>query len=168
MPGFFGDYDIEGAADDPFGVPAGTYRGTITEFDGDISGTKKDGSGEYQGIQWEITITEGKQEGGIYPAYFSLPVESTSPRSAGFMRSAIKKFLAGCEIAEDRMNEIDPNELVGLDVIFKVVERKGKDGKRTFKNLDSIRLDNGAAIGNGEVTNLDIFVEDPKDDEFGL
>ena len=169
MTGFFGDFDIEGAADDPFSIPAGTYSGTITGFDGDISGTKKDGSGEYKGMQFTITIDDGPQVGAEFDAYFPLPTDKDSQRSAGFMRSAVKRFLAGLEVAPERMNTIDPNELIGLDVIFKVVERPSKNSSRKFKNLDSIRLKDGSAIDlDGSDTGIDISTPDVKDDEFGL
>jgi hypothetical protein len=167
MAGFFGEFDVAGAADDPFNVPIGTYKGTITAFDGDIGGNKKDGSGEYRGMQFDITIREGKEEGGIYSAYFPLPLDTDSQRAAGFKRSAIKKFLAGCEVPEEQMNDIDPNELINLDVVFKIVERKAKGSSRTFKNLDWVRLDHGEVLsGDGE--GLEVFAPEVTDDEFGL
>lgn len=167
MSGFFGDFDIEGAADDPFSVPAGTYSGSITGFDGDIGGSKKDGSGEYKGMQFTITIDDGPQVGAEFDAYFPLPTGNESQRSAGFMRSAIKKFLRGLEVPEDRMNTIDPNDLIGLDVIFKVVERSSKNSSRKFKNLDEIRLKSAFAM-EGSDSGLDIFTPEVQDDEFGM
>ena len=169
MPGFFGDFDIAGAADDPFGVPEGTYEGTITKFDGDISGAKKDGSGEYRGMQFTMTITSGPQEGAEFDAYFPLPTGKETVRSAGFMRSAIKKFLAGLEVPEERMNTIDPEEVLNLDVIFKVVERPSKNSTRKFKNLDEIRLASGSTVNlNPDSDGLKVFTPDVQEDEFGL
>jgi hypothetical protein len=168
MAGFFGDFDIEGAADDPFSVPAGTYAGTISAFDGDIGGTKKDGSGDYKGMQFTIRITEGPQSGADFDAYFPLPTGKESERAAGFMRSAVKRFLAGMEVAPERMNTIDPEELIGQDVIFKVVERPSKNSSRKFKNLDSIRLASGFTGDLSGDTTIDVSSPDVQDDEFGL
>lgn len=170
MTGFFGEFDIEGAADDPFSIPPGTYRGAITAFDGDKGGEKKDGSGPYKGMEFTLTVSEGPQEGAEFPAYFPLPTGQESTRSAGFMRSAVKRFLAGLEVPPERMNTVDPNELLGLDVIFKVVERPSKNSSRKFRNLDEIRLANGAAVMNTQnlEDGMDVFAPDVTDNEFGL
>jgi|SRR6185437_14815848 len=162
--GFFGEFDVAGAADDPFSIDDGTYRGQVTGFDGDIGGKKNDGT-DYRGMQFTLTVTEGDQEGATYDQYFALPTADTSVRTAGILRSSVKKFLAGLEVPISRMNTIDPNDLLGIDVIFTIETTVSKRTKKKFRNIE-IRV--VGSVNREESGSVDVSVAPIDDNEFGL
>ena len=153
----FGDYDIAGAADDPFDLPDGTFEGVISNIKV-LSGNND--NGEYKGFVPVLTTEKGSHE-----HYFGLPVEGTSPEVAERMRSSLKHFLAGLEVPEDKMNTTKPEDLIGEPVVFTLSSRKGKNG-RTYRNIE-ISLKKGTPISQPKVKQ-NTAIPGISDEDFGL
>jgi hypothetical protein len=154
--GFFGEFDVASAADDPFAFRDGTYVGAISNVKV-LSGTSKAGD-PYRAFVPVLTPESG---GASYEHWFGLPVPNTPPNTAERMRSALKGFLLGLEIPESKINTLDPNELIGTPVRWTVkTVQSRKDASKTFKNFN-VWLARGASAQNGAVkeSGLDVFAQ---------
>ena len=156
----FGDYDIAGAADNPFEAADGTYRGKILDFD-EVSGKKDDGT-EYRGTQ----VTFHPNDGSVnYQHYFSHPAPGDSDFVVGVKTSAMKNFLAGCGVPVSRMNTVTKDDLIGLDVLYKITTGKPNKAGRTFRNIE-VRVDSGDFTPSDNSTAASPVEED--DDPFDI
>lgn len=136
MSSLFGEYatDIADAADDPFNLRDGTYRGAILSAEVK-SGTKNDEAN----TPWAGTevVLSAEGEDVTHTQFFPHPKETDTPSVRGRKLTSMKQFLSGCGIPESRMSAAGPEDLVDLEVVYTI--RTGKTG---FKNLE-IRLADG-------------------------
>lgn len=125
----FGDFadDIADAPDDPFGLSDGTYRGAIIKVE-KKSGTKRDSDIEWAGLEVELSSADHEE---THVQFFSLPTAADKESTRKIKLSSLKKFLTGCGIPRERMNVVEPDDIIGLDVVYTI--RTSKNG---FKNLD--------------------------------
>jgi hypothetical protein len=112
--GLFGDLDVASAEDDPFSVPANTYEATVYEVE-----VKPTQDGSKTGLNIVYKIASGEHEGKSVREWKQIPKGAITPedkRAASFL----KMRLASLGVPESRMNDIDVNDLQGLDVIINV------------------------------------------------
>ena len=160
MSGFFGEYDIAGAADDPWEMDAGTYEGAISNVELK-EGTKvrKDEDGNDIELPYRgLSVTFSTENKGQYQHFFSLPMEHDKANVVALKRSALKKFMKGLEIPESRMNSTEPDDLKGVACVFTI--RKNKNG---YWNLE-VRLPKGTSIRSNTTTSVSSKI----DEGFGL
>lgn len=146
MTGFFGEYDIAGAADDPWAMDPGTYEGAVSKVEV-LAGEKdrKDDDGNpvkvpYKGLQ----VTFSTANDGDYQHYFSLPMPHDSAKAVRMKRSSLKAFLSGLEVPESRMNTIQPDDLIGIKCVFTI-----KKNNAGYWNIE-VHLPTGTPVQKGE------------------
>lgn len=141
----FGDYDIEGAPDDPFSLKPGTYRGVIEGFEnkeGERNADKK----PYKGITVTFaSVTDSNGDECVdYDYWLSLPTGADDKKAADRKLSNVRKFLLGLEVPPTRMNTIKGSDLEGTKVIFQI-----KESKNGFRTLE-VMLDEGQTFSNSD------------------
>jgi hypothetical protein len=137
----FGALDIESAQNDPFKVDDGTYHATVTGAK--VAPTN---AGDKIGLTITYKITdEGDMEGKDVKEWQNIPqpADPQNPtteekRSASYLKAR----LLALGVPADGMNKMQPEDLLGTDVIITVAE---KDGYTNIKKLvlDMV-LDTGA------------------------
>jgi hypothetical protein len=145
--GIFGELDVASAADDPFKVPANVYEASVTDV---TVGPTKDGS--KVGMTLIYTITEdsadGEHVGKTVREWKEIP-QPANPKvlSADDKKamSWLKARLLSLGVPENRVNTVEPSDLIGKDVTIVV-----KEGKGDFMNVNKVTLkQNVAPAGKG-------------------
>lgn len=142
----FGDLDIANAADDPFKIDDGTYRGTVT--DAKVQDHEKDGvTKKYLIIDFTVTDPESPMYERKISEWKEIP-QPKNPKAptADEARAAsfLKMRLTSLGIPPERMNKLNTDDLKGIDVVF-VVKTKG-----AFTNLNKVELAKSAAVGGAK------------------
>ena len=139
--GIFQGLDVASASDNPFGVPDGTYYATVTAAG--VKNSDKVGDG----LTFDFTIRDcddEKYNGRKISEWLTIPV----PNDAGELNdkgqmqlSFLKGRLASLDVPESEMNTVDPEDLIGLEivVILKTTSKNGND----YQNIKKMTLDNG-------------------------
>jgi hypothetical protein len=138
----FGALDIESAQDDPFKVDDGTYHATVT---GAKVGPTNAGDKIGFTITYKIT-DEGDMEGKDVKEWQNIPqpVDPQNPtteekRSASYLKAR----LLALGVPAGGMNDMQPDDLLGTDVVITVAEKDG------YTNIKKLVLDTGAGTGVG-------------------
>jgi hypothetical protein len=146
MPGIFGELDVASAADDPFKVPANVYEATVTDV---TVGPTKDGS--KVGMTLIYTVTEdsadGEHVGKTVREWKAIPQPADPKKlSADDKRamSFLKARLLDLGVPEDKVNVVEPADLIGKDVTIQV-----KEGKNDFMNVTKVTLKQNAPAAKG-------------------
>lgn len=130
--GMFGDLDIESAADDPFAVPDNTYEAFLTEVK---VGRTKDGS--KLGMTLVYTISNGEHASKQVREWKNIP-QPADPKNPDADESRALSFLKSrlldLGIPSNRINSVQPDDLVGKEVTIAVVNRDG------FVNVRKVTL----------------------------
>lgn len=131
--GLFGDLDVSSAQDDPFKIPANTYACTLTDVK--VGPTK---AGDKVGMTLVYTIQEGDFEGDDITEWKEIPnpqdpqnLTKEEARAASFL----KQRLLNLGIPESRINSVESEDLIGLDVYVTT-----KDGKNGYVNVNKVEL----------------------------
>lgn len=139
--GIFQGLDVASASDNPFGVPDGTYYATVT-----AAGTQEsDKVGT--GLTFDYTIRDcddEKYNGRKVSEWLTIPVANDAGQldDKGQMRlSFLKGRLASLGVPESEMNEVDPSDLIGTEVVM--ILKTTTKGDNEYQNIKKLTLDNG-------------------------
>lgn len=120
----FGDLDIAGASDDPFGVPDDTYSCVVSDF---RVGRTKDESKKGATIVYKVM--EGEQSGEEIQEWKRIPSkEDPEPlvgKAAEKAISYLKLRLADLGIPESRMNDTEKEDIIGLECYVSTRKNNG-------------------------------------------
>lgn len=115
--GIFGDLDVASASDNPWLVPANTYEATVYTAE-----VKRD-KNEILGMEIIYKISSGDHEGKTVREWKVIP-EPADPKNLtpeeNKATSYLKMRLRSFGIPESRMNSMNVNDILGLEVIIKV------------------------------------------------
>lgn len=151
MSSIFGDLDIASAANDPFAVADGTYEATLTK-----SSVEKSNKGG-KGLTFEYTIHDADDEamdGRKISEWKTIPETNpdgsfTDPDTAPTFMSFIKQRLASLGVPESEMNTVQPEDLVGIEVILTVATKTSKKDGQDYQNVTKLRLANEDESSDG-------------------
>lgn len=153
----FGDLDIANAQDDPFSVAPGTYPATVSDVE-----VKDNKDKTLKGL-WITYTVQGEQETGKKVTEWKTipsPVDPKNP-SAQDQRdmSFLKMRLKSLGVPETRMNTLQPEDLVGTDVVITVKKNGG------YTNITKVEIYTGSdlsdAVSDGDLTNPFMTEEPP-------
>lgn len=142
--GIFGELDVASAADDPWKVPANVYEATVTDVE---VGPTKDGSKVGMTLIYTITAdsADGEHVGKTVREWKAIP-QPADPKNPSVddkkAMSYLKARLMDLGIPSDRVNQVEPGDLIGKDVTIKV-----KEGKNDFMNVNRVTLKQNVASG---------------------
>jgi hypothetical protein len=115
--GIFGDLDVASADDNPWAVPANTYEASLYTAE-----VKRD-KNEILGLELIYKISSGDHEGKTVREWKVIP-EPADPKNLTpdekKANSYLKMRLRSFGIPESRMNTMNINDILGLEVIIKV------------------------------------------------
>lgn len=118
--GLFDGLDVASAADNPFEVDPGTYNALVTEVE--VRPTK-DNTKIGLNITYTIDDDESPMNGRKVNEWKQIPqpADPANPtadeaRAASFL----KQRLANLGIPEDRMNDVDADDLIGTECVVSV------------------------------------------------
>lgn len=115
--GIFGDLDVASASDNPWAVPANTYEANVYTAE-----VKRD-KNEALGLEIIYKISSGEHEGKTVREWKVIP-EPADPKNMTpdekKAASYLKMRLISFGIPESRMNSMNINDVLGLEVIIKV------------------------------------------------
>lgn len=127
----FGDLDIESALDDPFNIPDNTYHCFVfsVEVKDTKGGTKPDGT--VKEIKRGITINYKIADDSVYNdkliqewKHIPKPADPKKPTAdEASAASYLKQRLADFGIPTNRMNSVQPDDLIGLEVYVSVAKK---------------------------------------------
>lgn len=141
--GIFGDLDIASASDNPWLVPANTYEATVYTAE-----VKRD-KNEILGMEIIYKISNGEHEGKTVREWKIIP-EPQDPKNMTpdekKATSYLKMRLRSFGIPESRMNSMNINDILGLEVIVKVTV----NGEYT--NVSRVDLAGDAKVETPEFT----------------
>jgi hypothetical protein len=133
--GLFGDLDVASADDNPWAVPANTYEADVYLVE------VKTDKNENKGLSILYKISSGDHEGKTVSEWKIIPqpadLNNLTPEE-NKARSYLKMRLASLGVPEERMNDVNVNDLMGLPVTVKVTV----NGEYT--NVTRVELRNGA------------------------
>lgn len=145
--GLFDELDVAGAEDDPWAIPDNTYACVVT---GAVA--KKDRN-DNMGTTFRYKITDGDLTGREISEYKRTPHKEDAEPLEGKARadaiSYIKQRLGQLGIPEERMNDVDEDDLVGIECYVTVKNNKGYVNVRNV----SLTTNEVAASSNGERVN---------------
>lgn len=129
----FGDLDIASAEDNPFEIAPGTYQATISDVS--VRPTK---AGDKTGLIIEYTITDENETGKKVSEWKEIPAKGSKNEATA--ASFLKLRLSSLGIPENRMNSLQTDDLMNLDVVVSVK----KNGEYT--NVVKVALDDGPNV----------------------
>lgn len=136
MAGLFGDLDVASAEDNPWAVPANTYKMNVFKVE------KKNDKNDNPGLLITYRISEGDHEGKSVTEWKVIPTPADPNNLTADEKKAqsyLKMRLASLGIPESRMNTVGPEDLEGLEVIVKVTVNGD------FTNVNRVELADSAA-----------------------
>jgi hypothetical protein len=132
--GLFGELDVESAADDPFEVPPNVYNALLTEVK---VGPTKDQTKVGMTLVFKIQ-SEDEHNGKLVREWKHIPqpadphnLSAEDQRSLSFLKSRLMDL----GIPAAKVNEVEPDDLVGKEVTITV-----KLGKNNFTNVSKVTL----------------------------
>src|ERR1044071_3310165 len=125
--GMFGNIDIAGASD-IIGPPVNAYLMTITYAE--VKATKNEEN--KFGLNLKFTISDGAYEGYDFPKWLGIPSEeipTDEKERANWERNRtnLKRWLGNLGIPESRMNDVNAEDLLGIEVIGHTKLKRNQD-----------------------------------------
>lgn len=144
--GLFDELDIAGADDNPWLVPDNTYPAVVSNLE-----VKKDRN-DNMAMTFFYKIKEGDYADREISEYKRMPHSSDKDKLEGAekerAKSYIKMRLASLGIPEERMNEVEKDDLIGIDCYITVKNNKG------YANINNVTLESDVAFAeSGERVN---------------
>lgn len=130
--GFLNDLGLENVSEDPNHIADGLYRAFV--YGSEVRTKQSTGT-----KSWVLTykIAPGQQHAGqTQQEWFDLDPKGDN---AELKRSFLKKRVLSLGVPESKINSIQPNDLVGIEVSMKIVHRNG------YQNVGNIDLAGGGA-----------------------
>ena len=131
--GLFGDYDAE-SVDETFGIPDGERDMVIT--DSDMKTSKKGNTGLM------ITFTD-EQTKETLDMWQNLP-NSGDPQKDENSAKWLKRLYKSLEIPDSRMNSVEPEDLIGIEVTGTVYTQQS--GQYENKRIRNIHVRHGSGL----------------------
>jgi hypothetical protein len=131
----FGDLDVASASDDPFKVPANTYNAVVSESK---VADSKDGSKKGLVLIYTVEDPGSEHHGKNVREWKTIPQPADPKNPSGEdlrAMSFLKARLLDLGVPEERINSIQPDELIGKEVTIDV-----REGKNDFMNVNSVTL----------------------------
>lgn len=143
--GLFDELDVASAADNPFGgVPEGVYECTVTNAVVKESDDKFYREGVKKvGLMLTYKVTDGDEAGEEITEYKAIPRPEDKDNPTSDERRAmsfLKQRMLSLGIPENRVNSVEPDDLIGLDCYVTV-----KKGKNDYMNVTEVKLVNQPA-----------------------
>lgn len=137
--GLFDGLDVASAADNPFEVDPGTYHCVVTGVE-----AKPTQNGDKVGLNLEYTINDddSPMNGRKITEWKHIPqpADPSNPTSKEAMAASfLKQRLGNLGVPESRMNDVEPDDLIGIECIVSVK----KNGEYT--NVTKVTLDEGTS-----------------------
>jgi len=136
----FGDLDLENAPDDPNAIPDGTYRAFLTDVK---KGPTKDNS--KVGVTFKFKISEGDYDGSEVTEWKSANRDDDQ-KTKGYL----KQRIISLGVPADRINVVDPGDLIGKDCYITVKNRNG------YTNVNKVTLADAAGEASSSKGAFDI------------
>lgn len=144
MPGLFGDLDLASVSEDILTIPDGTYSAVVVKISPSQSQSKMDERGKPQSgitVTFQIIDTDSEYNEQKVTHYQTIPqVPDSEEMTAAEKKNAayLKRLLRNLGVPEERMNTVEPSELVGTDVY--ITTKKNGD----FINVVGVKLQSEA------------------------
>jgi hypothetical protein len=139
--GIFQGLDVASAADDPFSVDDGTYYATVSKCSVETAGN---GS---KGLTFEYTIHDAEDEkfnGRKTSEWKTIPEpiddRGTLDEKGQQHLSFLKQRLKSLGVPDSEMNEISPEDLLGIEVIITLRTTTSKKDGMEYQNVRSLKL----------------------------
>lgn len=141
MSGLFGDLDVAGAEELSTGVPAGTYEAVVSAAE-IVEGTKNSPDTTFLVLSYQIAgynfpIREYKSIPKGRPETWDRTVMDTKNRTEADRNNSSRSFLKArfesLGVPVERMNSVEPDDLVGIPVIVTV--KKNAEG---YSNITKV------------------------------
>ncbi len=147
--GLFENMDIASADDDPFGIADGWHPMRVTEMKTQEWKNKKQDNRDETAlvIEYEVTDPESDYYERTISDFLAFPFASDSKlwdKDDKQRAARIKQRLAQLEIPEERMNDVEADDIVGTDVNVRV-KNNGQ-----YKNVVEVKVDNASDDGMNE------------------
>lgn len=130
--GLFEELDIAGADDNPWLIPDNTYQAVVSDLR-----VAKDRN-ENMGMTFVYKITDGDYSDREVTEYKRMPHSTDKDQLQGAekekAKSYIKMRLASLGIPEERMNDVEKDDLIGIDCYITVKNNKG------YTNINNVTL----------------------------
>jgi len=117
--GLFGDLDVANAKDITYLFDSDTYPAIVSNFE--VKPTK---AGTMTGMNITYTFTDGKYKGRFITEWQRVPAASDTspldPQKAEDAVGYVKKRLASLGVPQERMNTVEPGEIIGTEVYVSI------------------------------------------------
>lgn len=137
--GLFDGLDVASAADNPFEVEPGTYHCVVTGAE-----ARPTQNGDKVGLNLEYTIQdEDSPMNGrkiMEWKHIPQPDDPSNPTAKeATAMSFLKQRLSNLGIPETRMNDVEPDDLIGIECVV-TVKKNGE-----YTNVTKVTLDEGSS-----------------------
>jgi len=135
--GLFGDLDIEAASDNPFEIPADKYGCAVTKVE-----KKRNNDDTADFLVFTYTIEEGAADSAIgqdVAEWKKIPA-SNDEEGAERAKSFIKQRLLSLGVPENRVNTVNPDDLLGVKVWATI-----KPGKNGYPSVSKVELQDASS-----------------------
>jgi hypothetical protein len=128
--GFLNDLGLDNVEADPNYISDGTYPAFV--FSADVR-TKKDKSKSWV-LTYKIAPESPKHAGQQQQEWFDLEPKG---ENAEMKKSFLKRRVLSLGVPEDKINSLQPNDVVGIKVAMSIVHRNG------YQNVGTVTVDDG-------------------------
>jgi hypothetical protein len=130
--GFLNDLGLDAVSADPNHIADGKYRAFV--FNAEVRNKK---NSEINSLVLTYKIApEQKHAGQSQQEWFDLLPASATGDNAEFKRSYLKKRILSLGIPESKINEVNPGDLIGIEVAITIVHKNG------YQNVGNLELVN--------------------------
>lgn len=163
--GFFEDEDIsdlKNAEVDPFAIPVGTTPVYVEKSEVIDNKDEK---------VWVITFREAREVNGKpsfkrHSEWLRHPRYVAEESKKNWRRGKIKQVLTALGIPANRLNEVEPEEVLGIQGTIKLYEKNGYKQFGKFDVSTSGQAGDGLVTGTPDLDGLKVFAKAGADDYF--
>ena len=130
--GFLNDLGLENVEADPNHIADGTYPAYV--FGSEVR-LKKDHSKSWV-LTYKIAPEAAKHSGQTQAEWFDLEPKG---ENAELKKSFLKKRILSLGVPESKINEVNPDDLIGIKVSLKIIHKNG------YQNVGDISLADGVS-----------------------
>lgn len=138
----FGDLDLASAEDNPFAVPDNNYEAYVTNVV--VGLTKKE---DKLGVTFEYTLDGGPKDKFKISEFKHVPrpQDEMTDEDRARAKSFLKQRLTSLGVPEDKMNTLDPADLIGTPCVITV---KTKEGYTNVTKVEPRKSSPGSSVFN--------------------
>jgi hypothetical protein len=146
MSSLFGDLDLQQFDDDPWSIPDDTYEATVSNVE--VARTNAETK---LGMTIQYTITSGNASGQLVTEWKRVPERNNPQADDNRAGAFLKQRLLSFGIPESRLNEVKPDDLIGLDVYITTRTGLNKKNGQKVVNVANVQLKDSGPV-SGTVT----------------